>query len=154
MTAALEGGEWSAARPGRTLTPGNTRYPFYRKQGGPQSRSGRAENLLPTAIRSRTFHPVIQTLYRLSYRAHIRVQYARIIFNTALQECRVIARPSNLCCCVRFDLVKSITVRTAAVREVTTRALATFKGSDEHSQHLSTLNNVTLSTKSRRSRRP
>jgi len=31
MTAALEGDEWSAARPGRTLPPGKTRYPFYRK---------------------------------------------------------------------------------------------------------------------------
>jgi len=31
MTAALEGGEWSAARPGRTLLPGKTRYPFYRR---------------------------------------------------------------------------------------------------------------------------
>ena len=43
MTAALEGGEWSAARPGRTLPPGKTRYPFYRRLGGPQGRSGRAE---------------------------------------------------------------------------------------------------------------
>ena len=31
MTAALEGGEWSAGRPGRTLPPGKTRYPFYRR---------------------------------------------------------------------------------------------------------------------------
>jgi hypothetical protein len=54
MTAALEGGEWSAARPGRTLPPGNARYPFYRRLGGPQGRSGRAENLVPTGIRSRT----------------------------------------------------------------------------------------------------
>ena len=69
MTAALEGGEWSAARPGRTLPPGKTRYPFYRKLGGPQSRSGRAENLVPTGIRSRTVQPVDQSLYRLSYRA-------------------------------------------------------------------------------------
>ena len=45
MTAALEGGEWSAARPGRILPPGKTRYPFYRRLGGPQGRSGRAENL-------------------------------------------------------------------------------------------------------------
>ena len=50
MTAALEGGEWSAARPGRTLPPGKTRYPFYRRLGGPQGRSGRAENLVPTGI--------------------------------------------------------------------------------------------------------
>ena len=54
----LEGGEWSAARPGRTLPPGKTRYPFYRRLGGPQGRSGRAENLVPTGIRSRTVQPV------------------------------------------------------------------------------------------------
>ena len=54
MTAALEGGEWSVARPGRTLPPGKTRYPFYRRLGGPQGRSGRAENLVPTGIRSRS----------------------------------------------------------------------------------------------------
>ena len=59
MTAELEGGEWSAARPGRTLPPGKTRYPFYRKLCGPQGRSGRAENLVPTGIRSRTVHPVV-----------------------------------------------------------------------------------------------
>jgi len=54
MTAALEGGEWSAARPGRTLPLGKTRYPFYRRLGGPQGRSGRTENLVPTGIRFRT----------------------------------------------------------------------------------------------------
>ena len=43
MTAALEGGEWSAERPGRTLTQGKVWYPFYRRLGGPQGRSGRAE---------------------------------------------------------------------------------------------------------------
>ena len=67
MTAALEGGEWSAARPGRTLPPGKTRYPLYRRLGGPQGRSGRAENLFPTGIRSRTVQLVAQSLYRLSY---------------------------------------------------------------------------------------
>jgi len=59
MTAALEMGEWSAARPGRTLPPGKTRYPFYRRLGGPQGRSRRAENLVPTGIRSRTVQPVV-----------------------------------------------------------------------------------------------
>jgi len=34
MTAALEGGEWSAARPGRTSPQGKTRYPFYRRLDG------------------------------------------------------------------------------------------------------------------------
>jgi len=59
MTAALEGGEWSAARPGRTLPPGKTRYPFHSRLGGPQGRSGRAEYPVPTGIRSRTVHPVV-----------------------------------------------------------------------------------------------
>jgi len=61
MTAALEGGEWSAARPGRTLPPGKTRYPLYRRLGWPQGRSGRAENLVPTGIRSQTVQPVAQS---------------------------------------------------------------------------------------------
>jgi len=47
MTAAREGGEWSAARPGRTLRPGKNRYPFYRRLCGTEGRSGRAENLVP-----------------------------------------------------------------------------------------------------------
>jgi len=46
MTAALDGDEWSAAHPGHTLPPGKTRYPLYRRLGGPQGRSGRAENLV------------------------------------------------------------------------------------------------------------
>jgi len=59
MTAALEGGKWSAARPGRTLPPGKTRYPFYRRLGGPQGRYRGAESLAPTGIRSRTVQPVV-----------------------------------------------------------------------------------------------
>ena len=52
-------GKWSSARPGRTSPPGKTRYPFYRRLGGLQGRSGRAENLVPTGIRSRTVKPVV-----------------------------------------------------------------------------------------------
>jgi len=71
MTAALEGGGCSAARPGSTLPPGKTRYPSYRRLGEPHGQSGWAENLIPTRIRSRTVQPVAQSLYRLSYPAHI-----------------------------------------------------------------------------------
>jgi len=42
MTTALEGGEGSASRPGRSLPPGKTRYPLYRRLGGPQGRSGKS----------------------------------------------------------------------------------------------------------------
>ena len=44
LDQALEGDEGSASRAGRSLPPGKTRYPFYRRLGGPQGRSGRAEN--------------------------------------------------------------------------------------------------------------
>jgi len=44
---------------------------MHRRLDGPQGRSGQAENLVPTGIRSRTVQPVAQSLYRLSYRAHI-----------------------------------------------------------------------------------
>jgi len=64
-------GEWSAARPGCTLPPGKTRYPLYRRLVGPQGRSGRAENLVPTGIRSPVRPAPSQSLYRLSYRAHL-----------------------------------------------------------------------------------
>jgi hypothetical protein len=47
MTAALEGGEWSAARLGRTLPRGKTRFPLYRRLGGPQGRSGQARKISP-----------------------------------------------------------------------------------------------------------
>jgi hypothetical protein len=53
------------------VTPGKDRYPFYNRLGGPQGRSGQAENLVPTGIRSRTVQPVAQSLYRLSYPTHI-----------------------------------------------------------------------------------
>jgi hypothetical protein len=44
--------------------------PRNRWLGGPQDRSGQAENLVPTGIRFRTVWPVAQSLYRLSYPAH------------------------------------------------------------------------------------
>ena len=59
MTVALEGGEWSAARPGRTLPLWKSRYALYRRMGGLQDRSGPEENLVPTEIRSRTVQPVV-----------------------------------------------------------------------------------------------
>ena len=59
MTAAQKGVSDPAARPDRTLPPKKTRYPFYRRLGRPQGRSGRVENLVPTGIRSRTVQPAV-----------------------------------------------------------------------------------------------
>ena len=48
-----------SSTPRLSFTPGKNRYPFYRRLGGPQDRSGRAGNLVPTWIRSRTVQPVV-----------------------------------------------------------------------------------------------
>jgi hypothetical protein len=47
MTMALEWGEESTRRPGRSLPPGKTRYPLYRGLGGPQGRSGQVRKISP-----------------------------------------------------------------------------------------------------------
>jgi hypothetical protein len=40
-TSALDGGEWSASRSGRAISPGKGPwYPLERRLGGPQSRTG------------------------------------------------------------------------------------------------------------------
>jgi hypothetical protein len=40
-------GEGSASRPGRSLPPGKTRYPLYRRLGGTQGRSGQVRKISP-----------------------------------------------------------------------------------------------------------
>ena len=56
---ALKGGEGSASRPGRSLPPGKTRYPMYRRLGGPQGRSGQVRKISPpTGFDPRTVQPV------------------------------------------------------------------------------------------------
>ena len=62
MTAALEGGEWSAARPGHTLPPGKTRYPLHRRLGGP--RAGRDGRKISS--------PLLYTIYSMKQRSFER----------------------------------------------------------------------------------
>ena len=88
MTAALEGSEWSAASPGRTLPLGKTRYPLYTRLGGPQGRSGRAENLAPPGFDPRTVQPVAQSLYRLSYPAHTQAE-VQIYYKIQNDSCKL-----------------------------------------------------------------
>ena len=64
-------GEGSASRPGSSLPQGKTRYPLYRRLGGPQGRSGQVRKISPpTGIRSPDRPARSQSLYRLSYPAH------------------------------------------------------------------------------------
>ena len=49
------------------LPPGKTRYPLYRRLGGPQGRSGRVRKISPpTGIRSQDRPARSESLYRLS----------------------------------------------------------------------------------------
>ena len=76
LTLALEGGEESASRPGRTLPLGKTRHPLYRRLGGPQGRSGQVRKIsLPPEFDPRTLQSVAQSLYRLRYPAHEYLYY-------------------------------------------------------------------------------
>ena len=50
QTSAVEGVEGSASHPGSTLLPGKTRYPLYRRLGGPQGRSGLVRKISPYRV--------------------------------------------------------------------------------------------------------
>ena len=70
MTAALEGGEWSAARPGHTLPPGEDPVPILQEAGW-------APGPVWTDVKSRPHRDSIpgrparsQSLYQLGYTAH------------------------------------------------------------------------------------
>jgi len=68
---ALEGGEWSAAPPCRSLPPGKDPVTIVQKNGwAPGPVWTRAENLAPTGIRSPDRPARSQSLYRLSHPAH------------------------------------------------------------------------------------
>jgi len=84
MTTALEGGEGSASHPGRSLPPGKIRYPLYRRLGGPPEPvwTG-AENFAPTRILFPDLPVRSQSLYWLSYPAHVALcnfQYCSFFF--------------------------------------------------------------------------
>ena len=56
---ALDGGGWSTSRPGYFYPRGKTRYPLYRRLGGPQGRSGPVQKIWPPpGFDPRTVQPV------------------------------------------------------------------------------------------------
>ena len=79
MTAALEGVSGQQHVPAALYPREKTRYPFYRRLGGPQGRSGRGENLVPhrNSIPDRPARS--QSLNRLSYPVHILFPYAGLL---------------------------------------------------------------------------
>jgi len=87
MTTALEGDEELASCPGRSLPAGKTRYPLYRRLGGPQGRSGQMRKISPPPeFDPRTVH-VLQ--YDVEYDSSLR-HYARYVMKRVMnwQELR------------------------------------------------------------------
>ena len=67
LISALEGVSDQRHAPA-ALPLGKTRYPLYRRLGGPQVRSGRGRKISPaTGIRSPDFPASSESLYRLRY---------------------------------------------------------------------------------------
>jgi hypothetical protein len=65
LTSALDGGEWSASRPGRALPPGKEpRFPLNRRLGGPPEPvwTQRLEEKSSASVGDRT--PVVQSVVR------------------------------------------------------------------------------------------
>ena len=66
LTSAIDGVAGQRHFPA-ALSPGKTRYPLYRRLGGPQDRSGRVRKISPpTGIRSPDRLGRSESLYRLS----------------------------------------------------------------------------------------
>ena len=86
LTAALEAGEWSASRPGRSFPPGKTWYSF---SGGWMDLGAGlegSENIVPSGIRSPDRPAPSQSLYQLNYPQWISVNYNHYSLNNIPEE--------------------------------------------------------------------
>jgi hypothetical protein len=80
LTSALEGGGWSAPRPGR-FTPGKDPVPIVQKaRWAPGPVWTYAKNRTPTGIRSPDRPALSQSLYRPSYPAHTEISTSVVNF--------------------------------------------------------------------------
>jgi hypothetical protein len=62
-----------SSMPRPQFTPDKDLVPIYRRLGGPLGRSGRAENLVPTGIQSRTVQPVVSRYTDWATRPTMRI---------------------------------------------------------------------------------
>ena len=115
MTKAQEGGEGSVSLPGRSLHSEKIWYPLYRRLGGPQGRSGQAENLTPPGFDPRTIQSVVSRYtdwatrptsmfrYFLNFRTKATILFTNLFsWQTCLQyhNCKFLIPPVtvNLSC--------------------------------------------------------
>jgi len=107
MTAALELGEWSAARLGCTLPPGKTRYPFYRRLGGPQVWTGGKSRPYRDSIPDPPARS--KSLYRLNYAAHIiNIYYGNVMIYLLLHYLLLIRQTFDWLAAFHMDFLQTI----------------------------------------------
>ena len=111
MTTALEGVEGSESRPGRSLPPVKTRYPLYRRRGGPQGRSGQVRKISPPPeFDPRTVQPIASRFNDWAIAVHkdiltFMITSGRIILrvrNASDKSCS--EKRTHILCSVRFLL--------------------------------------------------
>jgi hypothetical protein len=92
LTSTLHGGGWLTPRPGRFTPEKETRFPFYRRPGGPQGRSGRVRKTSPSqGIDPRTIQPLASRSTDWAIAAHVVNKVTHLIvllkqFSLSLQS--------------------------------------------------------------------
>ena len=86
LTSALDGGDWLMPCPGRFTHGKDTRYPLYKRPGGPQGRSGRVRKTsIPPGFHPWTVHPLASRYTDYSIPAHRIWQDIRIGLKNRLE---------------------------------------------------------------------
>ena len=90
LTSALVGGGWLTPRPGRFTHGKETRYPLYRRLGGPQCRSGRVWKISPPlGFDPRTVQPVASSYTEYAIPTHSTAFYYSINCSQGVNSLRV-----------------------------------------------------------------
>ena len=128
---------WSTPRPGRFTPPPpprKTRYPLYRRLGGPQGRSGRMRKISPpTGIRSTDRPARTESLYRLSYPGpFIPAKYKTYlsVFSRS-KESKVSNKHVRFGECTSNVFTNTLEHNTLRIREIQCKYVSTIRTSDQ-----------------------
>jgi hypothetical protein len=123
MTTALEGGEGLASLPGRSLPPGKTRYPLYRRLGGPQGRSGQMRKMPCRSDR----HPLIAVCLEINvirnckathFMRNVNIKVPRIRSSGLIHYMSLRAKDWGVRLTTHLPLVPRLRMRTAVTSRV------------------------------------
>ena len=109
LTLTLDGGGGQCHAPA-TLLLGRTRYPLYRRLGGPQGRSGQVRKiLLPPGFDPQTVQPIASCYSDCSIPAHVHLRWWNIKHRNLLSHtssgCRCLQPAWALRCYTEFGII-------------------------------------------------